>query len=240
MCFLLASLCTARLREWRDTPLAARGMAEWAALSHAAHMQGRGGTLWVREVIPASAVPDYAMIGEIYKELYWGAAELRKRYQVTARYLPNFSGFIWNEEMFFAPDFFVRLRQRGVRHMGIITGRVGPEVDIALEMMEAYCGERWWEVVVPADVLAKPDPQAMQMALAAFPQARSGLYVGDTGDDLAVVLNYRSVSQPGDPQMLAVSLVYPAEMELYQQRGADVIISHIHEIERCLPAPGSC
>jgi len=45
-----------------------------------------------------------------------------------------------NEQMLFPPDFFMRLRKTGIRHMGMITGRVGPEVDSALERMEAYCG----------------------------------------------------------------------------------------------------
>ena len=236
MCFLLAALCTARLREWRGTDLARRSSVEWAALSHAANQRGRGGVTWVRDTIPASAVPDYEMIGEVYRELYWGASELRKRYNYTARYLPDFPGFIHNEEIFCAPDFFSRLRQLGIQHMGIITGRVGPEVDIALEMLEAYCGEHWWEVVIPADLMPKPDPRALQLAIAGVHGSIGGaLYVGDTGDDLAVVQNYNAVRQPGAPEVLAVALVYPHEVELYQQRGADFIIEHINDIVHCLP-----
>ncbi len=236
MCYLLAALCTARLREWRNTPLAGRGYAEWAALSYAANKQGRGGLTWVREVVPASAQPDYAMIGELYRELYWGAAELRKRYGLTAHYLPDFPGYVHNEEPFFLPGFFVQLRQSGIRHLGIVTGRIGPEVDIALEMLEAYCGERWWEVVISADLAPKPDPRALQLAIAGIPDGvRAALYVGDTGDDLDVVHNYRALRQPTDPEILAVSLVYPHEATLYQQRGTDFIISHINEITRCLP-----
>ena len=236
MCFLLAALCTARLREWRGTDLAQRSLAEWAERSYEANQRGRGGVTWVRDVVPGSAVPDYAMIGDLYRELYWGASELRKRYHYIAHYLPDFPGYVHNEELFFAPDFFSILRQRGIRHMGIITGRVGPEVDIALEMMEAYCGERWWEIVIPADLMPKPDPRALQMALAGISGGTGGaLYVGDTGDDLALVQNYRTLRQPDNPEILAVSLVYPHELELYQQRGADFIIEHIVDITRCLP-----
>jgi phosphoglycolate phosphatase-like HAD superfamily hydrolase len=237
MCYLLAALCTARLREWRDTPLAARSYAEWAELSYAANQQGRGGLTWVREVVPISAQPDYALIGDIYRELYWGAAELRKRYGYTARYLPDFAGYVHTEEPFCQPDFFARLRRAGIRHMGIITGRVGPEVDFALEMLEAYSGERWWEVVIPADLMPKPDARALRLAIEGIQgSVGAALYVGDTGDDLAVVQNYRAQRQPTDPEVLAVSLVYPHEVQLYQERGADVVISHIHEIARCLPA----
>jgi phosphoglycolate phosphatase-like HAD superfamily hydrolase len=235
MCYLLAALCTARLREWRGTPLAQRSIARWAALSHAAHREGRGGLAWVREVVPASALPDYALIGEIYRELYWGATALRTRYGFAARYLPDFPGYVHNEVPLCAPDFFRQLRQLGIRHMGIITGRVGPEVDIALEMLEAQSGERWWEVVVPADLAPKPDPQALRLALAALSgPVRAALYVGDTADDLDLVLRYRACQQEGEPPVLAVSLVYPEEVALYQQRGADVVISHISAIVGCL------
>ena len=236
MCYLLAALCTARLREWRGTALAERSYAEWAALSYAANQQGRGGLTWVREIVPASAQPDYALIGDLYRELYWGAAELRKRYGYTARYLPDFAGYVHNEEPFYRPGFFAELRQAGIRHMGIITGRIGPEVDIALEMLEASSGERWWEVVIPADLVPKPDPRALQLAIAGIANGiGSGLYVGDTGDDLAVVRNYCALRQPTEPQILAVALAYPHEVALYQERGADFVISHIHEIIRCLP-----
>src|SRR5260370_32058290 len=54
MCYLLATLYTARLREWRGTPLAERTIQEWAALSRAANIGGHGGRAWVREVIAAS------------------------------------------------------------------------------------------------------------------------------------------------------------------------------------------
>src|SRR5437879_8546426 len=54
MCYLLASLATARLREWRGTSLATRSSQEWANLSRAANLQGRGGTTWGHKVNPAS------------------------------------------------------------------------------------------------------------------------------------------------------------------------------------------
>ena len=166
MCYLLATLCTARLREWKGTPLAERSIEEWAALSRAANVEGHGGIEWVREVMPATAQLDYNMIGDIYHEFYWGAAELKKRYGYTPRYLPDFPGFVHNEEMNFPPDFFTTLRDAGIPYLGLVTGRIGPEVDIALEMMEAYTGTQWWDVVVSADICPKPDPRALQLAIA--------------------------------------------------------------------------
>jgi HAD superfamily phosphatase len=236
LCYALTALSTARLREWQNTSLAERSIAEWAMLSRAANKQGRGGLIWVRDTIPASALPDNTLLRELSLEFYWGARLLQKRFGYAPRYLPDFPGFIHNEEIFCPPDFFTTLRQAGIRHMGIITGRVGLEVDMALEMLEAHSGERWWEVVISADIMPKPDPRALQQAIAGIHDGvRSGLYVGDTADDLDVVLNYRTLRQPDEPEILAVSLIYPHEVVLYQQRNTDFIISHINDIIHCLP-----
>jgi HAD superfamily phosphatase len=236
MCYLLATLCTARLREWKGTPLAERSTAEWAALSRAANLEGHGGFKWVREVMPASAQLDYNVIGDIYHEFYWGSAEIKKRYGYPPRYLPDFPGFVCNEEMYFPPDFFVKLRDAGIRHIGMITGRVGPEVDIVLEMMEAYTGERWWDVVISADICPKPDPRAMQLAIDGINgKVGGGLYIGDTGDDLDLVLNYQAIKKEHEPDMLAAMLVHEHEVDTYQARGADFIVESVVDVMRCLP-----
>ena len=133
--------------------------------------------------------------------------------------------------MLFPPDFFVRLRKKGIRHMGMITGRVGPEVDSALERMEAYCNERWWDVVIPADVCPKPDPRAIRLAIEGIgTRIAGGLYIGDTGDDLDVVLNYRATKKEYEPDILAAMLVHEDEVSLYQRRGADMIVSSVTDL----------
>jgi len=236
MCYLLATLCTARLREWQGMPLATRSIEDWAALSRQANMEGHGGIEWVREVMPASAQLDYGVIGDIYHEFYWGAAELRQRLGRIPRYLPDFPGFVHNETMNFPPDFFKRLRAAGIPNLGIITGRTGPEVDIALEMMAARAGENWWDVVISADQAPKPDPRALQLAIAGIPNGvGGGLYIGDTGDDLDTVYNYRAIKQPDDPDILMAMLVYAHEIELYQERGADFIVMAVTDVMGCLP-----
>ena len=234
MCYLLATLYTAKLREWRGTPLAERTSREWAELSRVANLQGHGGLEWVYTVTPASAQLDYELIGDLYHEYYWGAGEYRKRYGREPKYLPGFEGFVHRERMLFPPDLPKRLRSAGIRHLGIITGRVGPEVDIALEWMEAYVGQRWWEVVISAAECPKPDPCALRLAIEAV-RAGGGLYIGDTADDLDLVLNYRRVQQPGEPDWLAAMLVEPEEVPIYQQRGADFIVRQVADVERCLP-----
>jgi HAD superfamily phosphatase len=236
MCYLLASLSTARLREWRGTPLAKRSSAEWAELSRQANLRGHGGAEWVREIIPASALPDYNFIGDLYHEIYWGAEEMPKRFGHPARYLPDEPGLVHRETMLYPLDLPTRLRRMGIRHLGLITGRVGPEVDSALERMAAYSGEAWWDVVISADEAPKPDPRALQLAIAAT-GARGGLYIGDTADDHDVVLNYRAIKAADEAEFLAVMLVHEDEAPVYQERGADFIIGNVEDILSCLPVP---
>jgi hypothetical protein len=55
MSYLLASLSTAHLREWKHTVLAEHSTQEWAELARVAQLQGHGGREWVETVLPASA-----------------------------------------------------------------------------------------------------------------------------------------------------------------------------------------
>jgi HAD superfamily phosphatase len=233
MCYLLSALFTARLREWKGTSFAERSIQQWSELSREANLRGHGGIEWVNQVIPATAVPNYNIIGDIYHEAYWGAAEFKKRLGYAPRYLPDAPGFVHHEEMLFPHDFPSQLRQAGIRHLGMITGRVGPEVDSALERMEEYCGERWWEVVISADICPKPDPRALRLAIEAT-RAKGGLYIGDTADDLDLVLRYRSSKKDNEPDMLAAMMVFEDEVATYQERGADVIIGSVVDVLDCL------
>lgn len=234
MCYLLASLATARLREWQGTPLAERSSYEWAALSRAANKEGRGGATWVNDVIPASARLDYSLIGDLYHEYYWGAAEYTKRFGHAPRYLPAAPGFVHRETMLYATDFPSQLRHAGIHHIGLITGRVGPEVDSVLERMEAYSGERWWDAVISADQSPKPNPRAMQLAIEAV-HASGGLYIGDTADDHDLVINYYAIKKTSEPDILAVMLVHKDEIAVYQKRGADIIVGSVEDVLKCLP-----
>jgi HAD superfamily phosphatase len=229
MCYLLSSLFTARHREWLGTSLAERSITEWAALARAAHLQGHGGREWVDTAIPASARLDYAVIGDLYHETYWGANEYRKRFGREPHYLPDFEGLVRNEEMLYQPDLLAQLRNTGIIHMGLITGRIGPEVDSALERLEAYSGECWWQVVVAADQYAKPDPQALRYAIAQV-GTRGGLYIGDTADDFDLVRLYRESQLDNEPPILAAMVAHQSDVALYQKRGADLIVSSVEDL----------
>ncbi len=233
MCYLLISLSVARLREWRASSLAERATEEWAVLAREASLQGHGGRIWVDEAFPASAHPDYDQVVEVFNEFYWGSDELKQRFGRTPRYAPSAEGFVHKEEMLYAPDFFTRLRRAGIVHMGMITGRVGVEVESAVERMEAYSGERWWDVIISADMYLKPDPRALRAAIDAV-GARGGLYIGDTADDFDLVRRYESERKDGDgenePSMLAAMVVHASDEELYKQRGADVLVRSVQDL----------
>lgn len=229
MCYLLSSLSTARLREWQGTPLAEYTIRQWAALSRAANLAGHGGREWVDTVIPASARLDYRMVGDLYHEYYWGAAEMPKRFGHPLHYLDDAPGLVHREEMLYSPDFPRRLRKVGINRLGIITGRVGPEVDSAVERMEAYSGERWWDVLISADTCPKPNPRALQLAIEGV-SARSGLFIGDTADDHDLVRHYLAGKTPEQPSILAAMLINEAEDELYQQRGVDLIVRSVEDL----------
>lgn len=229
MCYLLAALALARVREWHGTALAERSTLEWAALAHEAALQGHGGRVWAESVLPVSSFTDYATVVDIFNENYWGVAELRKRFGREPRYLLESKGYVHNEKLLYAPDFFASLRQAGIAHFGMITGRIGPEVEMALERMEAYGSGRWWDVVVPADMYAKPDPQALRYAIAQV-GAQGGLYIGDTADDFDLVRRYKAVKSATETTILAAMVVHGADIELYQQRGADVIVPAVESL----------
>jgi phosphoglycolate phosphatase-like HAD superfamily hydrolase len=229
MCYLLASLFTARQREWLGTPLAERPMTEWAALSRAAHLRGHGGREWVDTVVPASARLDYTQVEQLYHETYWGASEYRKRFGREPHYLPDFEGLVQHEEMLYQPALISHLRNAGILHFGLITGRVGPEVDSALERLEAYSGESWWQVVVAANQYIKPDPQALRYAIAQVGTC-GGLYIGDTADDFDLVRLYHESQLHHEPPMLAAIVAHKSEVALYQERGADLIVSSVADL----------
>ena len=235
MCYLLATLSTARYREWAGTSLAERSTQEWADLSRAANLAGHGGREWIDTIFPTSTRMDYSVIGDLYHEYYWGAAEIRKRFGREPRYLPEAEGLVHLEEMLYSPDFPTQLRAAGVRHLGMITGRIGPEVDSALERMEAYSGERWWKVVISADTCAKPNPQALHMAIDAV-GARGGLYIGDTADDHDLVRYYLAEKAAHEPDMIAAMLINnEAEIAIYKARGVDLIVRSVADLLPHLP-----
>src|SRR5260370_711402 len=92
-------------------------------------------------------------------------------------------------------------------------GAVGREVDWAVTFLneanaqpagiafhDTQFGRSPFASVVPGTVFAKPDPRALELAVRTL-ESRGALYVGDTADDLDLVLRYRHEAQPADPRL---------------------------------------
>lgn len=246
----LAALWTARLREWRGSPLAARTLSAWADDAAAATRAGRGGLAWLRGVVPASAIPDWEDARWTHDEFYWGAALLREVYGRAPRYSPATPGMRQHERSLLAPETLTELAALGLSKYGVITGRVSPEVEWALRLIapEGEPAARGgphgphthppFGVIVPASLYAKPDPAALAHALAAL-EARAAVYVGDTADDLDLVLRYRAERQaptPDLPPTLAVSVASEPAAATFRQRGADIIIAQVSQLPAALLA----
>ncbi len=251
---LFAALWTARLREWRGRPEARMTMDELAEQAHAAAQSRRGGTQWLRATVPHSAIPDDEVVRWVHDEFYWGAALVRELYGHEPLYAPEAPGYVHNEELLLEPELLPGLAAMGIASFGLITGRVGSEVGWAVRRLATSCGLaenastsdlRWHDsehgkspfgCIVPATQYAKPDPRALAFAVRAL-GSRAALYVGDTADDLDLVLRYRQDLQSVDtslPPVLAVSVARGAEALTYQSRGADIVLDHVRDVPAAL------
>ncbi len=243
LAFTFTALCTARLREWRGQPQAALSLEEWANRAYEATQRGQGGIGWTRAVTPASAQPEYALAQTVHDEFYWGAALLRELLHREPRYVLDAPGLVRNETMLVPSTLLSHLSDQGISRSALITGRVGAEVTWAARLLEqtlnggARFPSKWgltpFERIVPGEEIAKPDPAALALVARQL-HTQAGFYVGDTADDLALVLNYRASAESAQPPFLAIMISSGPEANIYRQRGADLILSHISELPAAL------
>jgi phosphoglycolate phosphatase-like HAD superfamily hydrolase len=254
---MLTALWTARLREWRGSPLADVTLGEWAARAGEAARARRGGLTWMRATFPASAIPPADVARWAEDEFYWGAELIREHYGHIPQYAPEAAGFVRNEAVLLPAGLVQGLAVAGISHLGLITGRVGPEVGWAVRRLVAASGLDaaapspfgWFGgppvaspfgVIVSGERFTKPDPQALAYAVRAV-GAAGGVYVGDTADDLDLVLRYRAELQLGDatlPPFLAAVVASGPEADVYAARGADIVIPHVRDLTDALAAIG--
>ena len=250
---MLTALWTARLREWHGQPEAAVPLARWAARAAEAAKAQRGGLAWMHATFPASAIPDAEVARWAEDEFYWGAALIQEHYGHAAVYAPEATGFVHNEALLFAADLLPTLAAGGITRLGLITGRVGPEVGSAVRRLVAGSGLEssapeaptapfgWFEgpggrspfgVIVSGEAFSKPDPAALSHAVRAV-GAHGAIFIGDTADDPDLVLRYRAQLLPHDatlPRCLAVVVAAPDDAPVYAARGADVVVEHVREL----------
>ena len=245
LAFAFSAICTAQRREWLGKPEATWSLTDWAAHAYEAIQRGRGGIAWARATLPASAQSDYDLVQTIHDEYYWGADLLRELLHREPRYVPDAPGLVRNEELLMPASLLDSLAQQGAQRFGLITGRVSAEVPWAVRLLDQHTsvgslqrfssawGQSPFEHIVSGDQIAKPDPAALAQTAQRLGTG-AGFYIGDTADDLGLVLNYRAAYDTGQPPFLAIIIATGEEAEIYRERGADVILSHISELPGAL------
>jgi phosphoglycolate phosphatase-like HAD superfamily hydrolase len=242
---LFTALWTARLREWRGRLEADVSLAEWARLATVAAGAGQGGLRWLSEIAPASAIPDLDVARWAHDEYYWGATLVRELYGHKPQYAPDAPGFVHNERLLLDSATIWALRQRGISRFGLITGRVGPEVNWASRAIaqawsedddppryESAYGRSPFGAIIAATEYVKPDPAALVAALDRL-GAHGALFVGDTADDLDLTLRYQREVEGALP-VLAVCVAEGAAAETFIARGADIVLSSVAELPASL------
>ncbi|MGO8949453.1 MAG: HAD-IA family hydrolase [Ktedonobacterales bacterium] len=245
---LFAALWTAKLREWHGKPEAEVSIQDWAMAASAAARQQQGGVAWLRATVPATAIPASDAARWAHDEFYWGHELVRQLYDHEPNFAPDAHGYVHNEKVLFTGDFFSRLALEGIGKFGLITGRGGAEVNWAVERLGEACrmpggdslawhesnyGHSPFAAIVSSEIYVKPDPQALIYALETLGSS-AALYVGDTADDLDLVLRYRESAGERYIPVLAVCIAVGDEALIYQERGADIVIAQVGDLPAAL------
>ena len=195
----------------------------------AAESEGRGMT-WVRERYFSRLVLEFEVVERVCMEYYWGTELLQERLGLNAQYYRG-PGFV-NEERSLVPlDFFDQLRAINVVRFGLITGRNDIELLAGLQTL-GLANQQLFGYVVDSTQIRKPDPAALLGAMTTLKPSRA-VYIGDTGDDLQLVLNYRQSVESGTP-CLAIIVAKPGQREHFAGAGADIVLDRTIELPAAL------
>ena len=208
---------------------AARGEADLIEL--AAQSAGRG-MPWLRAQHFASLDLDHDLVQRVGMEHYWGADQFQRAFsQAPAHY--HGPGYVRLEKSLVSEAYWDQLRAAGVQQLGLITGRNTVELHSALKTLNLERSNPF-TFMLDSTQLRKPDPQALAVMLDTL--APSGaLYIGDTGDDLKLVLNYRQYRPRGVPCLAAI-VAKAGQRELFQEAGADLVMDAATELPAALRA----
>ncbi|MEF8774285.1 MAG: TIGR01548 family HAD-type hydrolase [Halobacteriales archaeon] len=176
---------------------------------------------------------------DVFQQLYLGA-DLYERLEGEAADLDT-QGFIYDESPLITPETIEFLLDN--YDLAILTGRPGPEAEIALTRVGLELDE---EFVITMDDWegGKPDPDAL-ITLADRLGADSLLYVGDSLDDVETAVNAASED---DREYRAIGVLSgglsgeEGRME-FELQGADAVVEDINELQDILegaaPAAGA-
>ncbi|MGC8825672.1 MAG: HAD family hydrolase [Anaerolineae bacterium] len=180
---------------------------------------------WVRAQYFPHIALDFEQVRQLCLEYFWGEDLLAEKMGLPARCYHG-PGFVQQERALVPADFLQRLRAAGVQRFGIITGRDHIELEVALETLGWEAGA--FAGIVTADHMRKPDPRALHMALEAL-QPRRALYMGDTGDDLQMMENYRR-QYPAGPACLFAMVMRDGVLREHAPAGVDILVEQAEDI----------
>ncbi len=187
---------------------------------------GRG-LEWVRAEHFPDLPLDFALVKQLCLEYFWGADLLAGQMGMPAVHYHG-PGFVRQERALVSRDFLDHLRAAGVRRFGIITGRDQIELAVALDTLGWEAGA--FDAVITADMIRKPDPRSLYIAMDALRPSHAALYIGDTGDDLLMIRDYRRQYPDGPTCLFAMVMrerrdpeSLPADVEITLDRAEDIL-----------------
>jgi len=192
---------------------------------------GGEGMVWARRYAGSDA-PNFKDLQQEFDAYYWGADRYPSIYDrpPVLSYRP---GFAEAERPFAAPDLAAQLRRKGVRSVGIITGRNRNEMRTPLAALD------FDDLLDPDAIFTdedghKPDPHLFIRATLAL-NAQRTVMVGDSIDDLRTVLNYRQLSSiQQETVAFAVQIAPTSENQFWVDLGADAVIPNVNDLPSLL------
>lgn len=199
---------------------------------------GGRGRAWAQTLLPQGTLIDYQQIVRVFDEIYWGAADFLRCFGENPRYVIDAPGCWHREEQLLPHTLLDDLRNLGVHHFGIATGRSRVELATVLESsgLDQHIP---MEAMLTGDDLTKPDGRVLDRVLGSLDglatrvgrsQPGATLFCGDTKDDLDAVLNYRALKGNDARWIGAVAVVRPEEEEFFRRTGSDAVINHIADL----------
>jgi phosphoglycolate phosphatase-like HAD superfamily hydrolase len=138
-------------------------------------------------------------------------------------------GFAHAERAYARADLAPRLRLAGIRRVGIITGRNRNEMRTPLAALD-FDGLLVQEAIFTDEDGHKPDPDLLVRAVARL-NARDVIMVGDSIDDLRLVLNYRQLpTSQQQARTLFVAIDHDGDADRWRRLGADAVLSDVNEL----------
>jgi HAD superfamily hydrolase (TIGR01548 family) len=195
----------------------------------AAQSNGRG-MPWVRHTYFPELDLSFELVERVCMEFFWGAEPLRRLFGLEAAHNRGI-GFVADERALAPADFFDQLQAIGVSGFGIITGRSDIELQAGLETLGMADG-RPFALMLDSTQVRKPDPAALIEMMATL-QPTQALYIGDTADDLQLVLNYRNGAQSAIPCLIII-VAKAGQEQFFADAGADVILGRTTELPEAI------